>query len=129
MSSKAAPPRQVPTLTEIVQFAEISAAPTVAETPAPPPLAPSAAAPAKRGFRHSALPPGAEEQITQRILAELQRKIDLTLEYRLRETLAPAVARMADQLVRDTRAELASTLRDVISKAVAQELEHLRRRP
>ncbi len=129
MSSKAAPPRQVPTLTEIVQFAEISAAPTVAETPAPPPLAPSAAAPAKAASAHSALPPGAEEQITQRILAELQRKIDLTLEYRLRETLAPAVARMADQLVRDTRAELASTLRDVISKAVAQELEHLRRRP
>src|ERR1700752_4607999 len=106
MNSKATPPRQVPTLTEVVQFAEISAAPNLPE--APPAAGVTTAAPGVPAMPVSA----AEEQIVQRVLTDVQRQIDLMLEYRLRETLAPAVARMADQLVRDTRAELASTLRD-----------------
>ena len=66
--------------------------------------------------------PLSEGQLTQKILADVLRQTDLMLEYRLREALAPALARVADNLVRESRSELASTLRDVVARAVAQEL-------
>ncbi|MBW8832113.1 MAG: hypothetical protein JF606_22395 [Burkholderiales bacterium] len=44
----------------------------------------------------------------------------------LREASAPALTRLTDALVRETRAELASTLRDVVARAVAQELSRHR---
>jgi hypothetical protein len=115
MNGKAIPPRQVPTLTEVVRREAETAAevpqPEAPEIPEPPPFL---------------LAAGGEEQITHRILADLQRQVDLMLEYRLRETLTPALARMADQLIRDTRVELAATLREVIARAVAQELARTR---
>ena len=81
------------------------------------------------GTAHAfALPEISEEQLTQRVLADLQRQIDLMLEQRIREAMAPALARLTDALVRDARAELASTLRDVVARAVAQELSRHRGR-
>jgi hypothetical protein len=74
----------------------------------------------------AAVSPSLEEQVTQRVLADLQRQVDLMLEYRLREVLAPALARVSDLLVRETRQELASTLRDIVGRAVAQELARRR---
>nr|WP_297351109.1 hypothetical protein [uncultured Caldimonas sp.] len=113
----AVPPRQVPTLTEVVRnnsdSPNLEPAPAETQNPEPPPFL---------------LEPEGEDQIIHRVLADLQRQIDLMLEYRLRETLSPALARMADQLIRDTRVELASTLRDVVARAVAQELARLRGR-
>jgi hypothetical protein len=114
---KAVPPRQVPTLTEVVR-----------NDAASPNLEPGAVE--NQGLEPPAflLEPEGEDQIIHRVLADLQRQIDLMLEYRLRETLSPALARMADQLIRDTRVELAATLRDVVARAVAQELARLRGR-
>lgn len=117
------PPRHVPTLTEVIPLSPVPAreqtpGPEAAPAPPPPGSGPTVAA----------VGAGQEEEITQRVLADLQRQIDLMLEYRLRETLTPALARVADQLIRDTRAELASTLWDVVSRAVAQELARLRSR-
>jgi hypothetical protein len=63
-----------------------------------------------------------EQAVTQQVLLALQRQLDLMLEYRLREVLAPLLARAADGLVRDARTELAGTLRDLVERAVAQEL-------
>lgn len=63
-----------------------------------------------------------EEQIVQSVLTELQRRSDLMLEYRLRETLTPILARLCDTLIKEAREDLAATLRDVVSRAVAQEL-------
>jgi hypothetical protein len=62
------------------------------------------------------------------VLLDVQRQIDLMLETRLRETLAPALARLTDALIRETRNELASTLRDVVVRAVSQELSRHRSR-
>jgi alkylhydroperoxidase family enzyme len=76
----------------------------------------------------AALPPLDEEQLTQRVLGELQRQIDVLLEQRLREALAPVLARLTDSLVRDVRGELASTLRELVARAVAQELSRHRKR-
>lgn len=69
-----------------------------------------------------------EDQLTQRVLADIQRQVELMLDYRLREALAPLLARATDGLVRDARQELASTLRDVVARAVAQELSRHRTR-
>ena len=94
------PPKKVPTLTEIVGQA--------VDTPAPGPLD--------------------EQELTRRVLGNVQRQIDLLLEQRLREAMAPALARLTDALLRETRSELASALRDIVSRAVAQELSRHRDR-
>ena len=120
------PPQHVPTLTEVVDWpqggasdaaSEVAsvAAPSTASMPAV--LATAAATPAEP----PAILPN-EEQLVQRVLVGLQRQVDLMLEYRLREMLTPLLARATDSVIRDARSELASTLRDVVARAVAQEL-------
>jgi hypothetical protein len=69
-----------------------------------------------------------EAELNQRILGNVQRQVDLMLDYRLREALMPTLARLADTLVRDLRVDLASTLQDVVARAVAQELARQRSR-
>jgi hypothetical protein len=69
-----------------------------------------------------------EDQLIERVLADLQRQVELMLEYRMREVLAPALARATESLVRDARIELASTLRDMVARAVAQEMSRHRGR-
>lgn len=66
-----------------------------------------------------------EEQLAQRVLVELQHQVDLMLDVRLRESMAPLLVRATDALVRDVRNQLTLTLRDIVTKAVAQELARL----
>ena len=58
----------------------------------------------------------------RRVLSDLQRQVDLALEVRLRELLAPMLSRVADTLVREARKELTAGMRDAVSRAIAQEL-------
>ena len=141
--SSGMPPDRVPTLTEVVPWpaegvpadgvavaaagagslAEAALAPIPTSVPVlaktalaePPPIPPAS-------------PAITEAQLTHRILTDVQRQIDLMLEYRLREALAPVLARATDNLVRESRSELASTLRDVVARAVAQEMSRHRSR-
>lgn len=128
MSQRPAPPTRVPTLTEVVQLSD----PTTPAVPAPPAAtvasAPAGAAPAPFVERRADWPQIQEDQVVQRVLGDLQRQVDLMLETRIKETLSPALTRATDQLVRDLRNELASTLRDVVARAVAQELARHRGR-
>lgn len=126
------PPQHVPTLTEVVDWPQGGAAALaseVASIAAPPTasmpavLATAAATPAEP----PAILPN-EEQLVQRVLVGLQRQVDLMLEYRLREMLTPLLARATDSVIRDARSELASTLRDVVARSVAQELARHRGR-
>ena len=64
--------------------------------------------------------------IEEEVMAELSQRIDLMFEYRLREALAPTLARAAELLIREAREEVALTLRDVVSRAVAQQLARRR---
>lgn len=129
------PPRQVPTLTEVVdvgkpQPAAGAVTPEVAVV-VPGPAAPAAAVPPAGASLSPAgvtLPPFNEDLLVQRVLFDVQRQVDLMLEHRLRETLAPALARLTESLVREVHNDLASTLRDVVAKAVAQEIARLRAR-
>jgi hypothetical protein len=108
------PASRLPTLTEVVMEGDLLAAPVVAAAAAASPVTPAAS-------------PVDEASIVDAVMAGLQPRIDLMLEYRLREALAPLLARAADAIVHDARAELAHTLRDVVARAVSQELA--RRRP
>lgn len=156
------PPREVPTLTEVVGLPEAVITRPGGLTPdhspvrspvPPPPPPPPAMAPSVLPLRQRAgvaadprvsMPPMTplassdtpldtwlalqEDQITQHVLADVQRQVDRLLEYRLRESLGPLLDRLADTLVRDVRDELAVTLRDIVRRAVAQELSRHRPR-
>jgi len=106
----------VPTLTEVVDWPQSGSTPPA---PAEEGNAPGTPQVERRITAPMRMP---EEQMVQRVLAEVQRQIDLTLEYRLREVLTPLLTRVADNVIREARGELASTLRDVVARAVAQEL-------
>jgi hypothetical protein len=73
----------------------------------------------------SALPGGSAvdaHALVQRVLAELGPRVDTLLEARLREALAPALARAADGLIRQARDELSLALRDLVVDAVDRTL-------
>ena len=108
MSTGRPPPGSIPTLTEVVPWPGATG-----PAPGQPPAAPQTTAGA---------PTVAEIQLTQRVLADLQRQVELMLEVRLREALAPILARASDTLVRDARKELTAAMRDVVARAIAREL-------
>jgi hypothetical protein len=119
------PPERVPTLTEVVVMSDAPAAsapwaPIVEADVIAPVAGEQPAAPHAIGL--------SDEQIIQRVLVDVQRQVDLMIEYRLREVLTTILTRAADSVVRDARTELASTLRDVVARAVAQELSRHRSR-
>ena len=125
MSEFNSPPQQgVPTLTEVVDWPAVSrpsgAIPSLDR--------PTDTARVEHGVTEPAIVLPSEEQLVQRVLADLQRQVDLMLEYRVREVLAPLLARAADSVIRDARGELASTLRDVVARAVAREMARHRNR-
>jgi hypothetical protein len=125
----------VPTLTEVVAWPAPATAAAAPLEPAPeafpleadvlPPASRPVAAvmplePAAAPIAAATLP--TEEQLAQRVLNDLQHQIELMLDYRMREILTPILTRATDSVIRDARAELASTLRDLVARAVAQEL-------
>jgi len=73
-------------------------------------------------MKPGATPTPSEVQLTQRVLADLQRQVELMLEVRLREALAPILARATDTLVRDARKELTAAMRDIVARSIAREL-------
>lgn len=142
MNAGAPKPARVPTLTEVIE---------VGDTTLPPPIelqdepeaawertarfgAPAAAPEATAqpvpvtGVPVPAAPALDEERLAERILADVQRQVGVMLEHRVRETLAPALARLTDAVVQEARVELASALRDMVARAVAQELARQRAR-
>ena len=125
------PIERLPTLTEVVELAQIQPQPVHAEpafTSAP--AVSSVDSPAHPAVKISSaqLNPVSitEEQVINRVLTDLQIQIDLMFESRLREVLAPLLERATEHLVRDARSELASTLQKAVALAVAKELERHR---
>jgi hypothetical protein len=123
----------LPTLTEVIEVGPPEMPVATATPPVEAPGTPRPAVGAEPGDADSPVPALAEpaideERLVGNVLLELQRHADLMLEYRLREAIDPALARLADGLVRDLREELAATLRDVVARAVSQELARRRGR-
>jgi hypothetical protein len=142
MKATTQPPRSVPVLTEVVVMPKASPVPD-SEYPAmvsdsgfaatqPAALDEKPAAAPVAALRPAPTPPPSpvidEAALTQRVLADLDKQLDLMFEHRLRETLAPVLARMTDALVREMRNQLALSLREMVARAVALELDRLHRR-
>jgi hypothetical protein len=110
---------RVPTLTEVVDFGPQDAMQEV------PTLSDLVAAPLEGigtpGPGVPAAVPDAEV-LVERVMRELSPRIDMLLESRLREALAPALARAADGLIRESREGVARTLRELVEEAVARAL-------
>ena len=133
------PPQRVPILTEVVLLHEAGEVDIPIDPPPPPLPAPPVAVAAPLLVEPAANSPlsesgdesaaeSVEAQIVEHVWADLQRQVDLMLEYRLRETLAPILTRATEAVMRESRQQLASTLRDMVGRAVAQELARHRGR-
>ncbi|HZF79697.1 MAG TPA: hypothetical protein VEZ89_07880, partial [Rubrivivax sp.] len=60
------------------------------------------------------------------VIAELQPRVQLLLEARLQEALAPALAQAADAVIRETREQVADLLQCLVQEAVTKALEQRR---
>jgi len=105
-----AQPAFIPTVTDEVEPVEPLAAPALVSPQAP------------------VLPEITEAQLAQRVMGDVQRQIDGMLDFRLREAIGPILARHTEVLVKDLREELNRTMRDVVTRSVAQEMAKLRQR-
>jgi len=148
LNERSLPPLGVPTLTEVIEWSPVTApappapslvgleslpilsdALTIDLTPttgAPPP---AVASPTTLPLLSVDVPESVlrtrqidEDILTQRVLEDLQRQVDLMLEYRLRAAVEPLVQQAIDVLRDSARAELASTLHEIVARAVSQEL-------
>lgn len=114
MTPEPPPPQRVPTLTEVVRDV-----PVADSVPAEAPLrVESDLAPA--GLLASTLVQ--EARIAEQVLVRLQPQIDVLFEHRLRDAMAPALTRLTTALADETRRQLAAVLREMVSRAVAEEV-------
>lgn len=130
--SRGQPPERVPTLTEVVEMPAVAGAPPavrVADGPAWPDVATAAATPPTPSAPGDGLQASPADQIAHRLMADLQAHIDRVLDARLRSALEPAVQALANRVIADARQELASTLRDGLVRALAQESARHRDEP
>jgi len=120
--------KAVPTATAVRPPLPLDALPVLGEvvsTPAEGASEPAVTVPASLP---DASPAVSEAQLAHRVLSDVQRQIDGMLEFRLKEAMAPLLARHTEAIARDLRDELNRTLKDVVARSVAQELAKLRQR-
>lgn len=136
MSQDAAFDASIPVLTEVVAESSAPVAALAPAAPVPPPTlavasddadaqTPEAlerrAAERWSGEQWSVM----ERRLTERVLQQLQGRIDFVLEQRLRDGIADAVEKAMAGVSADIRACLHDTLGQVVSRAVSQEIAHL----
>jgi len=63
-----------------------------------------------------------ESRIAAKVIERLQPRIDVLFEHRLREALAPMVARISAAVADEARKELAHRLREAVEQAINEEL-------
>ena len=118
MSQNPAFDASIPVLTEVV---------TDPAAPAPEPI-PDAAHQLERraterwtGEEWSVL----ERRVTERVLQQLQGRVDFVLEQRVRDAMADAMQKALEGFTADLREGLHEALGDIVSQAVTQEITHL----
>lgn len=117
----------IPVLTEVLRDADAPAAP-----PAPSPI-PDAPA-AERGEHAEPAPlqqwgeqdwQTLEQRLTDRILRQLQGRVDAVLEQGIRDSLAGALQRALQPLTAELSRGLQHTIEQIVADAVRQELAQL----
>ena len=114
MSSEPKQPQRVPTLTEVI-----------IDLPAEGTNTPAAVSRGDAQVAPETLMAEAmmqETRIVSKVIERLQPRIDVLFEHRLREALAPTVARIYAALADEMRKELARKLREAVEQAVNEEL-------
>jgi hypothetical protein len=66
-----------------------------------------------------------ERRLSERILHQLQDRVDFVLEQRLRDSMAEALQHAMAGLTSEIRESLQQTIETIVVRAVAQELAHL----
>jgi hypothetical protein len=66
-----------------------------------------------------------ERHLTERILQQLQGRVDFVLEQRLRDSMEDVLKHAVAGLTSEIRAGLQDTIERIVVRAVAQELTHL----
>jgi hypothetical protein len=66
-----------------------------------------------------------ERRVTERVLQQLQGRVDFVLEQRLRDSMAEVLQHALSGLTAEIREGLQQTIQQVVVRAVAQELAHL----
>ncbi|MFL6672064.1 MAG: hypothetical protein ACJ8LG_02090 [Massilia sp.] len=108
----------IPVLTEVVD-----------ETPQ---VAPEPAPPAEAAVEARALDSWSahewellERRLSERILQQLQGRVDFVLEQRLRDSMADVLQHALTGLTEEIREGLQQTIEKIVARAVSQELAHL----
>lgn len=120
MSQNAAFDASIPVLTEVFDDAP-QAAPAPAAGPAP---AAELEARAVDGFGEREWE-ALERRLSERILQQLQGRVDFVLEQRLRDSMADVLQHALAGLTDEIRTGLQQTIEKIVARAVAQELTHL----
>lgn len=107
----------IPVLTEVFQEPLAAVAPAPDEGVGEAPVADSWTKPAWEQL---------ERRLSERILQQLQGKVDGVLEQRLRDSMEAALQHAMAGLTDDIRRSLQQTIEQIVVGAVAQELTHLR---
>lgn len=68
----------------------------------------------------------ADDALVEKVLQDVQRQVDLRIEHQLNAALAPIIEKLTSTLAADARLAIAESLRDVVQRAVAQELDRIR---
>jgi hypothetical protein len=100
MNNTSAPPRFVPTLTDVVQ--------------------------ASVQYSHGNVVPQAENQLEDQIVHRVMQRVDLMLERRLREAVSQVILSHTQAMGPRLREEIELVVRESVMQAVAQELPHQR---
>ncbi len=116
--------QSIPVLTEVIQDSPADLAMTV---PAPAPendpgaQLEAQAASSWNDDEWSSL----ERRLTERILHQLQGRVDFVLEQRIKDCMAEVLQRALSDLTSEIQNGLQQTMEKIVSRAVAQELAHL----
>jgi pyruvate/2-oxoglutarate dehydrogenase complex dihydrolipoamide acyltransferase (E2) component len=134
----------IPVLTEVMDDNPPAAEPAATNTPlaaaapvaAPASLAAAAAASAPLAAPAAAMPAApastdwqqVERNVTERVLQQLQGRVDFVLEQRIKDSMAEVLDRALQQLTVEIRNGLHDTIGQIVSRAVQQEITHLQAR-
>ena len=66
-----------------------------------------------------------ERRLSERVLQQLQGRIDFVLEQRLRDSMEEVLSQAIASLTADIRAGLQHTIEQIVVRAVTQEISHL----
>jgi hypothetical protein len=130
----------IPVLTDVFHADEAPAATPVhgARAPAATTHSPSATTHSPSALRDAELEPltrarlseaewsALERRLTERILQQLQGRVDFVLEQRLRDSMEQALKSAITGLTAEIRHGLQHTIEDIVARAVSGELTHLK---